>query len=853
VEISDLKRQVLGFGPMGGILLIGEAPAKDEIKEGRPFVGRAGHLLRSCLWQAGIPDNSIRYENVFEREIFKHEKSSFYSGMIPSIELSLWHEDLHRRVMVAEPKVIIAAGDFALKASTNEKGSITSVHCHICKDRWGIGISVIPVIHPSAFQHNGALNPFWLVHGLRKAETVFRNGLKERNDLIYSIRLDDGEFECEQRKKLREICEGRDVLAVDIETAQGTISSISLASSVGAIVVEQPLMSPLWLFIVIYLEDKNVMKVFHNFIFDCMWLWKVGVRVRNINDTLAMSHCLAPEFERSLNDIVRMHLFVRPWKDRRDGLDIYNALDSIYTLECFNQQTNLLMNQKLFDFYEKFTHSLFEPLLDICTHGIRFDKAKQRKKRLEARTEQRTLKKTAKKTLQNNGIILQKTELSPAKKKLIEHVRKLGLSQILTLLCSDKSLDLGTVETFKDILLPYTPKRVVNLSQKTTKITQIPLNLKSPTQIMTILKKMKLKIPTVKTSKGIRKESTNAKALAKLEQRYPENEFIQLLKRYRKLVKFIDNYLKARIDPDGRFRFQLGFAGTDKDDADGTKTSRFSSSGTPWGTGANIQNMPRKGFRDCFLADINEVFVQVDWRQIEAVLVAMLSQDVQLLKWLDEGADFHKITASLLYDIPVEKVTKAERDPSKSIRHGFNYDMGPFTLSECMLTQGLVISTTKAKQLLEKMNTVSPAVVRWHRSTQEFLEKNRFLVTPHGRIRRFTRQLKTKKGNEWVFNENVAREAYNYLPQTITGDMTNLALVELWKRGFRISNQVHDSLLFTVSRQKLEELLSAIDSVFGEVGIITINGLTKKVGYDVTIGLDWGDMVSLEKWKEKCD
>lgn len=124
---SGLGKLVPGEGSNNAdLVFIGEAPGKTEIQTGRPFVGRAGKLLRSLLDQVGI-----KHEDVFITSAVKYLPKNYITPKPKDIEHGRIH--LFKQLAVIKPKVVVLLGNVAAQAVLHEKFSIAQDHGKLIK------------------------------------------------------------------------------------------------------------------------------------------------------------------------------------------------------------------------------------------------------------------------------------------------------------------------------------------------------------------------------------------------------------------------------------------------------------------------------------------------------------------------------------------------------------------------------------------------------------------------------------------------------------------------------------------------------------------------------------------------
>jgi uracil-DNA glycosylase family 4 len=134
----------------------------------------------------------------------------------------------------------------------------------------------------------------------------------------------------------------------------------------------------------------------------------------------------------------------------------------------------------------------------------------------------------------------------------------------------------------------------------------------------------------------------------------------KIVRKIRTLNRLLSNYFNVSVDPDHRLRCQYKIAGTE--------TGRLASAGTFFGTGTNLQNVP-PAFKKYLIPDQGNLLIEIDLAQAEAVVVAYVSQDANMIAGFESDVDVHTYNASQIFDKPMEEVSKLERSMGKRVVH----------------------------------------------------------------------------------------------------------------------------------------------------------------------------------------
>lgn len=316
-------------------------------------------------------------------------------------------------------------------------------------------------------------------------------------------------------------------------------------------------------------------------------------------------------------------------------------------------------------------------------------------------------------------------------------------------------------------------------------------NINSPKQLGAILFE-KLMLPAGKKTKT--GWSTNVDVLEKLRGKH---EIIQLILDYRQLTKlkstYADGLLKV-IGPDGRIHtsFQMTV----------TATGRLSS------TEPNLQNIPVRTelgseMRKMFVAPPGKLLVDADYSQIELRLLAHISGDETMRNAFLSGEDIHAVTASQVFDVPLEAVTPLMRSRAKAVNFGIVYGISSFSLA-----QDIGVYQSEAKAYIDAYLEKYHGVRAYMKHIVEQAKRDGYVSTMYGR-RRALPELKSSNYNLRGFGERVA---LNMPIQGTAADIMKIAMINIYKRlnaeGLRskLILQVHDELIAECPEDEVERV-----------------------------------------------
>ena len=348
----------------------------------------------------------------------------------------------------------------------------------------------------------------------------------------------------------------------------------------------------------------------------------------------------------------------------------------------------------------------------------------------------------------------------------------------------------------------------------------VTFNIMSPAQLSKVLFET-LKIPYPKRVKD-GKYSTSKDILDKIRFVHP---IVDKILEYRTLAKLYTNYavgLKEEVREDGRIH--TIFTQTL------TRTGRLSS------ISPNLQNIPaRKEYskliRKAFIPDENSKLLSSDYSQVELRVFAHMSGAENLIQAFKDGKDIHTKTASDIYRVPMEEVTKDMRRTAKAVNFGILYGISSFGLSEDL---GIDIST--AKKFIDNYLETFPGISEYMEEEKRKAHELGYVTTLMHR-RRVIPELKNKN---YMIRSSGERMALNTPIQGTAADILKKAMVEIYdefeKRGLKSKMliQVHDELVFNVLDFELEEVSSIVRDIMEH----TIE-LSVPLKVDIEYGNNW--------------
>lgn len=874
-----VNKKIQSYGPANAkVMLIGEAPGADEVKEGRPFVGYAGKIVREQLSKAGIDPDRVYWANLCLERPPKNEIRSFFDDKgMPNATvmegLAVLKQDIER----INPNLIIPLGNYPLKFLTG-KGHWAKASGDRPSGYTGIGVyrgsvlegtpfaggrKCIPTYHPAAAARNYPLRHIIRTDFTRAAgqldfpeirrpleATIIEPTGADRNawaewlvspagTLSPEFRWNHGSDVALQTESTR--LPSDPFLTGDIEyigskllclgaTRHGDISIVFPTRTTGDIQFIRDILL------------SGVPLCFQNAMFDCSileYFYDIACLKYLQHDTMIAMHAAYTEFPKDLGFIASIfteqpvwfeETGAKFWAEVRKALgrnvslqeyeDVYLPYNAIDVRVTHKAMVSMLADE-LTDEHVRSTYrhemSLVDPLWKIGKRGVKMDLPK------------------------------------------IEALKSTLESEIRTLEAGLQMLNNGE-----------------------------ELNVKSSQQKAKFLyETLGIKFRGDKTPKGAWKMDDSN--LANLQLKVTDSKqkaAIQMLRECAERRDRISKFCEIELDDDGRMRCHY--------DPAKTLTGRLASRKFyPTGKGTNLQNQDKDvTVRSCFVADPGMVFCYADLKSAESYVVAHITGDPMMLElhsdeYLSGKLDGHIFVASYLLDKAQEEITKDERYLGKRVRHGSNYMLSWFKLMNMINADaqktGVSINAAQAKRLSERYLQLHPFLKNWWDDTLAKLWTTHTLYTLHGRKR--------------VFYDSPDRclpEAVAYVPQGTIGQHLNMGLLRLddsyaaqgnWMTAWDANRfnpvaaklykgmseevnaarlqmilQIHDAIGFQIPEKHADTILPKVRELMSIPIRIERRGVEPydiTIPVDIQVGYNWGEADKtnpngLVKWDEKA-
>lgn len=724
--------------------------------EESPFSDYPSRFLFKLLEEFGIT-----YPETYRTNVFKHFVNTDKKPPVPTDEeLKQLNEEIH----TIKPNCILAVGELALFNLTGMK-KLENYRGSILQTRDGYS-KVVPTYNPKRIDSRelAYYNRVLIRNDVERAVEESRTSeyrLPERQLLIAQNSLDLYRFLQENKEKK--------LVAVDIESFHCIAQTIAFAFSPYRALcipflniqsgknpngIPQHDMVEMWKLICQLLYDESIKKIGQNFKYDHEKLRAIGMEVRG--------------FEW---DTMLMSHTLYPELPKSQGF-----LTSVFTRSIYYKDEGKEFNPHKDSFDRLYKYNAQDAAVD-------FEIYERLREELE----------------EENLLTFYREQVHPL------HLLYLNLEQ--------RGIRVD-FERRKELTEKY-QERIKTTQNRLNELVGHEINVNSPKQ-MTLLLYHELKIPTRKDTG----EDTIVALLANTVKDMRKKAILQGILDLRREKKTLSTYLLADVDFDNRMRTSYRITGTE--------TGRSSSSvlKSPIRTkkcGLAFQTMTKHGdigseLRSIFIPDPGFVFVEVDLSQAEARIVALLSEDEDLLQKFNSGFDVHRWTSALIFGKPMEKITSDERFIGKESRHAGNYNVGKRRFMQMVNGDAkkfgipVEISEYRAGQILETFHSVHPKVKSvFHAQVQSCLQGNRTLINAYGRKREFLDRL----------SDQLYGEGYAQIPQSTVRDHMSRAMISILNRlpDTEYLLEAHDAFLSQVpiGEEKdrigiyLEELEKEID------------------------------------------
>lgn len=378
-------------------------------------------------------------------------------------------------------------------------------------------------------------------------------------------------------------------------------------------------------------------------------------------------------------------------------------------------------------------------------------------------------------------------------------------------------------ETFLHSLSEDLNNDIAALERDIYEIAGETFNIASPKQLGEVLfDKMKLVDKPKKTKTG--QYSTAEDVLSYLAK---DHDIIQKILDFRGLSKLKSTYVDAlptQVEP------TTGRVHTDYMQTVAA-TGRLSSNNP------NLQNIPirterGRQVRKAFIPRNKDyTLLAADYSQIELRIIAALSEEETMISAFKNGEDIHASTASKVFNVPINEVTREQRSNAKTVNFGIIYGVSAFGLSN-----QTDLSRAESKELIDTYYKTYPKLRNYISEQVDFAREHGYVQTILGR-RRYLKDINSRNA---VVRGAAERNAVNAPIQGSAADIIKIAMInihdklEKGKYRSKMLLQVHDELVFDIYRDELSELKSMIKTEMQEAYQLSV-----PLDVELDIGDNW--------------
>ena len=348
-------------------------------------------------------------------------------------------------------------------------------------------------------------------------------------------------------------------------------------------------------------------------------------------------------------------------------------------------------------------------------------------------------------------------------------------------------------------------------------------NISSPKQLGEVLfDKMKIISKPKKTKTG--QYSTSEEVLNELSSK---SDLVKLVLKFRSISKLLNTYINSlpkQLDKSTN-RIHTEYVQTI------ASTGRLSS------INPNLQNIPirtnrGREVRKAFIARNKDYFLMAaDYSQIELRIIASLSNEENMMNAFKNKEDIHASTASAVFNVPINKVSKEQRSNAKVVNFGIIYGVSAFGLSN-----QTNLNRTESKELIEKYFEKYPKLKQYINNQISFARNNGYVETVLGR-RRYLKDINSQNS---VVRGSAERNAINAPVQGSAADIIKIAMINIQRKlskgnyKSKMLLQIHDELVFDVFKPELNEMIELTKNEMEKAFEINV-----PLTVDLNYGLNW--------------
>jgi len=251
----------------------------------------------------------------------------------------------------------------------------------------------------------------------------------------------------------------------------------------------------------------------------------------------------------------------------------------------------------------------------------------------------------------------------------------------------------------------------------------------------------------------------------------------------------------------------------------------------------NLQNIPirterGRQVRKAFIPRNEDyTLLAADYSQIELRIIAALSQEETMIEAFKNGEDIHASTASRVFNVPLNEVTREQRSNAKTVNFGIIYGVSAFGLSN-----QTSLSRSESKELIDTYYETYPKLKDYMNKQINFARENGYVQTVLGR-RRYLKDINSRNA---VVRGAAERNAVNAPIQGSAADIIKIAMINIFeklnqnKSKSKMLLQVHDELVFDIYKPELDDMKTLIKREMENAYKLSV-----PLNVDLDIGDNW--------------
>lgn len=845
------------------VLIIGDSPGGNEDLRGRPFVGKAGTILREQLIENGIDPRECAWTNSVRCRPPKNKISS-------QVPVKMCHDFLVQDIEEVRPTWILILGGTALKSVLKLNG-IKKQRRHVFTYTLldGKKVTCIPALHPASTLHDQNLKESFegdikyacqVIHGnLPEVKTYDVNidataeQIHRFHDELLEMKFPVVTCDLETNSKKPYLCPDFKVFCASLSNGKrALVAKLDEKTEAHTKLTSKPVFEA-WKSII---TDPRIAKVNHYVKYDMNATWvRFGFDWENVYcDTQTLDFYLKPinighdletvaatmlnlgDFKSETNDAIKdtAQIYAMPYENLANRC----GMDAIAAFQIFRKQCKLLKErpereQNTFWNLVMPSHIALYRMekVGVCVDTEHLDRLEELLTRQIDEVVQKLRKYPTVKAFKNHNLSLLDQDKLKAYRKWKkdggddrERPKKLVTASFIKEVeaCSFRPSASQSVAAL--LFGAVSPKDLLDDSYVEPPNFGCPFNEKSDL-----------------TAGG--KFSTDDGLLSRMQEGEigeSDPELKSLLTDYlefKSLQKRLSTYVAGlRKSIDKNYRVHTTF------NVNRADTGRNSSSDP------NMQNQPRDAEqRNIFIASPGKVLVAADYSQLELRVLAAYCKDEALIRNFLEGKDMHSATARRVYGIPEnEEVPSAMRSNSKSTNFGVVYGQSPYGLAN-----KLNITEEEAQDLIDGLFAMFPGIEDWQNSVRIFARKNGYVTTMFGTRRLIENaRLEGASFDERKQKDHAMRQAVNAPIQGSASHIKNAAMIEMdrlirkKKMPVDLILEVHDDITAEMKPDVVDEYIAMTHRIMTTAHL---NWIAKEWGdvpleVEIKTGKRWGDM-----------